>query len=82
MGLHKGELEIGFRADEEIRRVFSRRSKAMRALRLSKHTVYSFKEGTTPSGYVLAKLCESGCDVEYILTGKRKAGGSGSGKSV
>ena len=72
MAKHKGDIEIGHREYEEVCRVFGGTSKAARIMRLEKRLFYSWKnDGVTPGGHVLALMHYHGCDVLYILTGKR-----------
>ena len=72
MSKHKGDIEIGQRAYEEVIRVYGGTSKAARAMMLDRRIFNSWKnDGVTPGGHVLALMHYHGCDVLYILTGKR-----------
>lgn len=72
MAKHNGDIEIGQRAYEEVCRVFGSAYKGARIMRLEKRLFYSWKnDGCTPGGYALALMHYHGCDVLYILTGKR-----------
>ena len=71
MSRKKGDIEIGRRAYEEVLRIFKFPTKARRVMRLSKNIIYEWNEGKTPGGQHLAILHYHGCDVMYILTGKR-----------
>lgn len=71
MGKHKGDIEIGRRSFEEVYRVFNSAARGARAVGCKKSEVYAWKDGVTPGGFMLARLHYHGCDVLYILTGKR-----------
>lgn len=71
MPRRKDDIEIGKRAQEEVYRVYGNREKATRIMRLSKNVIYEWGQGSTPGGRHLAVLHYHGCDVMYILTGKR-----------
>lgn len=71
MAKHIGNTEIGARAAEEVRRVFKSYASAAKALGGTKKLVFDWEKGHTPGGLMLARLHYHGCDVLYILTGKR-----------
>ena len=71
MAKHKGDIEIGRRAFEEVYRVFQNIEKAARTMGCRKRIFYAWAAGDTPGGYYLALLHHYGCDVLYVLTGKR-----------
>lgn len=71
MAKHKGDIEIGKRAAEEVYRVFNSVARGVMALGCHKSDVYAWMDGATPGGFMLARLHYHGCDVLYILTGKR-----------
>lgn len=73
MAKHKGELEIGMRAIEEMHRRFPNMSekKICERVGLNRKTAWQWNEGRTPGGFALQKLYYAGCDVKYILTGIR-----------
>ena len=71
MAKHKGDIEIGRRAFEEVYRIFQNYEKAARAFGCSKRLFYEWNNGDTPGGHYLAMLHYFGGDVLYVLTGKR-----------
>ena len=71
MGKHKGDIEIGWRASEEAIRVFGGCRAAGRALGCGHGIITEWANGRTPSGAILARMHHCGCDVMYVLTGKR-----------
>ena len=70
----KGDIEIGKRAAEELRRVFPDLTEAQICKRLGfdRKNLWFWKAGETPSGFALQRMCFEGCDVKYILTGRRE----------
>lgn len=63
---------IGYRAWEEARRVYGSCIGAADSLLLNIQTIYFWHtQDTTPNARILADMCKDGCDVIYILTGKR-----------
>lgn len=71
MAKHKGDIEIGRRANEEVYRVFGNYRKAARLIGCDYRLINSWMHGNTPGGHFLARMHYLGCDVLYILTGKR-----------
>ena len=71
MAKHKGDIEIGRRAFEEVYRVFQNFEKAASAMGCERKLFYAWNDGKTPGGHNLAKMHYYGCDVLYVLTGKR-----------
>lgn len=71
---HKGELGIGERAAEELLRKFPNLTEARICQRigLKRKSLWELKHGTTPGGFLLQRMCFEGCDVLYILTGRRE----------
>jgi hypothetical protein len=71
---HKGDLEIGKRAAEELLRKFPQLTEAQisRRLGFDRKSLWFWKSGETPSGFALQRMCFEGCDVKYILTGRRE----------
>ena len=67
----KGDIEIGRRAFEEAVRLFDTPSEASRRIGVRRKLLYAWREGCVPCGIFLAKLHCAGCDVIYILTGKK-----------
>ena len=67
-----GDIAIGQRAAEEVWRIFKKSAAASRALGCDVKTIYQWDGGTVPGGLMLARLHYLGCDVMYILTGKRQ----------
>lgn len=74
MARRKGDLEIGYRAFEEVKRLFPDVKNGVRRMHVSKNAVYGWKDGGTPGALMLARLHYAGADVIYILTGKRSEG--------
>ena len=72
MAKHIGDIEIGHRAAEEVRRAFKSYAAASRALGCNVKTVRYWENGGNPSVLMIARLNSYGCDVMYILTGNRK----------
>ena len=77
MAKHKGELEIGMRAYEELRRRFPALSDETISKRIGmdRKSMYAWRDGLTPGGYALQRLYFAGCDIKYILTGRRDPNG-------
>lgn len=71
MAKHKGDIEIGRRAFEEVYRVFPNITKGAEALGCKTRLLYEWNGGATPGGHFLALMHYCGCDVLYVLTGKR-----------
>jgi hypothetical protein len=73
MSKHLADIEIGKRAVEELYRLFPTLSEAAISKRigLDRKCFWEWKCGTTPGGYALSVLCYAGCDIKYILTGRR-----------
>lgn len=74
MAKHKGELGIGERAVEELLNKFPNLTEAQICQRLgtSRKSFWDFKNGSTPGGCLLQRMCFEGCDIKYILTGRRE----------
>lgn len=68
----KGDINIGKRAREEIDKIFATLPQAANALRCDRKVFICWSNGTTPDTMQLAKMHYLGCDVMYILTGKRR----------
>ena len=74
MGRRKGELEIGYRAAEEVRSRFPNMNDAdvcKNMIGLDRKSLWGWANGETPGGFALQRLCYAGCDIYYILTGRR-----------
>ena len=73
MGKRKGDLEIGKRAAEELLRLFPDMTEKQICQRMgfNRKDLWNWKSGDTPSGFLLQRMCFEGCDVKYILTGRR-----------
>ena len=74
MANKKGNIEIGHRAYEEVLRIFESGYKAAYKMCIRKNIIYEWKAGRVPGGHYLALLHHYGCDVIYILTGRRNNG--------
>jgi hypothetical protein len=69
----KAQVEIGYRAFEEVMRIFEKIKDAENTLGMKSHQlVYDWMEGVAPSAKYLQRLHYCGADVIYILTGVRK----------
>lgn len=73
MAKHLADRNIGVRAAEELFRRFPNLSEKQitQMLRVERKSLWNWKRGMTPSGYALTALCFMGCDINYILTGRR-----------
>ena len=71
MSQKKGDIDIGWRAYEEVFRIFPNRRTAAKALGCSRKLFYAWRDGVSPSCYYLAMLHFFGGDVMYVLTGRR-----------
>ena len=74
MAKKKGNIQIGYRAYEEVCRIFGNGPKAAYKMCIRKNIIYEWKAGGVPGGHYLALLHHYGCDVIYILTGRRNNG--------
>ena len=68
----KADIGIGHRAYQEAMRLFPKKKQARLAIGCSKHVIPGWKYGAAPTIIYLARLCELGADVDWILTGKRR----------
>lgn len=68
------EVGIGKRAWSAILDIYPDKTNAWIAKTLGTSTVtlWEWTQGKTPSGIFLARLCELGADIEWILTGRSK----------
>lgn len=76
MPKRKADLEIGYRAYEELGRIFEFGKKghtkqAIELLGCNRKTVYGWGSGLAPDAIHLAQLHRVGADIIYILTGER-----------
>ena len=71
MAKKKSIIEIGFRAYEEVCRVFGNANKAACQMCIHKQVIYDWRDGVSPGSSYLALLHRFGCDVIYILTGRK-----------
>ena len=46
-------------------------AKISKVIGINRKSLWFWKQGETPSGFALQKICYAGCDVKYILTGIR-----------
>ena len=67
----KGDIYIGYRAYEEVLRIFPRTIDAMRGLGIRRENLYAWGRGVCPSAKYLARLHKAGADVIWILTGEK-----------
>lgn len=73
----KAQIEIGYRAYEEFCRIFepdkrNNKKRAVQIIGFDRKTPYEWRDGRAPDAIFLARLCELGADVVYILTGRRR----------
>lgn len=70
----KGEVQIGKRALEAVYQLFPDKTNVYIAKTLGGSTtmLWEWGQGKTPSGIFLARLCELGADIDWILTGRSK----------
>ena len=73
MAKHKPDIRIGIRASEELHRIFPNLTEAciVQNLGLERKSFWTWRNGITPSGFALQRMCFVGCDVIYFLTGRR-----------
>ena len=71
MAMIKGDITIGYRAYEEVLRIFPRMIDATSALGCKDQNIYSWHNGVSPSAKFLARLIMVGADVHYIWLGRR-----------
>ena len=74
MPQRKAELDIGYRAAYETRRLFDRVKDATAAIGCYRRTICDWEHGVAPSAMYLARMHELGADVIWILTGKKEDG--------
>ena len=67
----KGDITIGYRAYEEVLRLFPMMKDAAISLGCKDNNIYKWREGVSPSAKFLARLLVLGADIPYILTGRR-----------
>ena len=70
MPKRKADINIGYRAASEIRRLFDNMTRAAVVIGCDKSLLYTWEQGKAPSAMYLARLHEIGADVLWILTGK------------
>ena len=68
----KGDIEIGYRAYNEVLRLFPRTKDAINRLGIRSENLYAWGRGCCPSAKYLARLLKAGADIEYILIGRKK----------
>lgn len=71
MANRRASIEIGHRAAKEVWRLCGSCKEARERLGCGEHKVREWEQGVAPSAIYLARLCEMGADVIWILTGKR-----------
>lgn len=71
MARRKADVQIGYRAEEEVFRLFPSHPAAAAALGSDRKIVYTWHQGNAPTAIYLQRLHELGADVLYILTGQR-----------
>ena len=76
MAKKKTNIEIGQRAYEEVCRVFGNANKAAYQMCVAKQTIYDWRDGSAPGCNYLVLLHHFGCDVIYILSGRKNNEGS------
>lgn len=73
MAKHIADIEIGRRMSEEVERIWLAKGKTIKQLGVGRNSLHEWRNGMTPSGYMLQKLYYIGGDVIYVLTGKRSS---------
>ena len=68
---HKGDIQIGVRAAEEMLRLYPSQAAAAKAIHRERKIFNMWQLGHTPDGASLAAMYYCGADVIYILTEKR-----------
>ena len=69
------DTEMTKRLREELYRLGKTQGRIADVLDCDRQLVYQWVSGrAAPSAYFLASICEAGCDIIYILTGKRTGG--------
>ena len=73
MAAHKPDIGVGIRAAEELHRIFPNltEKRIVQILGLERKSFWAWRNGIAPSGFALQRMCFAGCDVIYILTGRR-----------
>ena len=75
MARTKPEIEIGFRAAEEFRRLQMSQNVSLKKIctqtGIKKNRFYAWSEGQAPGARALQALHYAGADVIYILTGRK-----------
>lgn len=69
--MKKPDIAIGYRAVSEVKRLFPKRKHAVIAIGCGNDALKEWGCGVAPSAVQLARLCELGADVVWILTGRR-----------
>lgn len=74
MAKRLADRKIGPRAVEELHRVFPNLedNKIAQRLGLERKIISIWKSGGAPSGFALQRMCFEGCDVKYVLTGRKR----------
>lgn len=73
--MKKHDPSIGYRAYEEVLRLFPSIKQGALVIGCGKNVVYDWHCGMSPTAVYLARLYELGADVIYILTGKKNKEG-------
>lgn len=73
MATHKPDIGIGIRAAEELHRVFPNLTEVriVQKLGLERKSFWCWRNGGAPSCFALQGMRFAGCDIDYILTGRR-----------
>lgn len=71
MGRRKAPLEIGYRTQQEVGRLYSTDKDALLAIGCSKNMIWEWGQGIAPTAIYLARLHELGADIIWILTGRK-----------
>lgn len=71
-GKWKKDITIGYRAFEELLRVYGTVNYAQLYTGFSINMIYGWRTGSTPRQTSIERMAQCGCDAEYILTGIRK----------
>ena len=73
MSRRRADIDIGKRAVEELLRKYPSMTDTAicKRLGIERKNIWAWKNGGVPGTFVLQRICYSGCDVKYILTGIR-----------
>ena len=70
----KADINIGKRADLAVHQMFPDYDDQTIAkiIGCHRHIFFEWRQGKTPSGFYLQRMCSLGADIDWILTGRSK----------